>query len=165
MWRDTLEPSFLTAENGRVHMNILVSHCFMGEPCRYDGQSRLDRQIIELHRAGHNLIPVCPEVLGGLETPRPPAELQPDGRVLTREGEDVTSQYRAGAERVLAIARERDCDIAILKARSPSCGSGEVYDGSFTGTLTPGWGVAARLLSDAGIEVIDEEHLPAWLYQ
>ena len=104
-------------------------------------------------------------MLGGLETPRPPAELQPDGRVLTREGEDVTSQYRAGAERVLAIARERDCDIAILKARSPSCGSGEVYDGSFTGTLTPGWGVAARLLSDAGIEVIDEEHLPAWLYQ
>ena len=62
-------------------MNILVSHCFLGEPCRYDGASRLDRQIIELHRAGHNLIPVCPEVLGGLDVPRSPAEIQPDGRV------------------------------------------------------------------------------------
>lgn len=145
-------------------MNILVSHCLLGEPCRYDGASRLDRQVIELHRAGHNLIPVCPEVLGGLEVPRSPAELQPDGRVLTREGEDVTAAYRAGAERAVAIAREKGCTVAVLKARSPSCGCGEVYDGTFTRTLTPGWGVAARLLADAGIEVMDEEHLQASLY-
>ena len=145
-------------------MNILVSHCFLGEPCRYDGASRLDRQIIELHRAGHNLIPVCPEVLGGLGVPREPAELQPDGRVLTRAGEEVTAQYRAGAERAVEIAKENGCTVAVLKARSPSCGSGEVYNGAFTGTLTSGWGIAAKLLSEAGLEVMDEEHLQAWLY-
>ncbi len=145
-------------------MNILISHCFLGEPCRYDGASRLDRQIIELHRAGHNLIPVCPEILGGLDVPRSPAELQPDGRVVTQDGQDVTAAYRAGAERVLKIARENGCTLAILKARSPSCGSGEIYDGTFTHTLKGGWGVAARMLSEAGIEVMDEEHLQAGLY-
>lgn len=145
-------------------MNILVSHCFLGEPCRYDGQSCLDLQIIELHRAGHNLIPICPEVLGGLDVPRSPAELQPDGRVITQDGQDVTAAYRAGAERALAIARENHCAMAILKARSPSCGCGEIYDGTFTHTLKPGWGVTARLLDEAGLEVTDEEHLPARLY-
>lgn len=146
-------------------MNILVSHCFLGEPCRYDGQSRLDRQIVELHRAGHQVIPVCPELLGGLDVPRSPAEIQPDGRVLTRDGQDVTAAYRAGAERVLEIAREHNCTVAVLKARSPSCGSGEIYDGTFTHTLKSGWGVAARLLAEAGIEVMDEEHLQTWLYE
>lgn len=145
-------------------MNILVSHCFLGEPCRYDGASRLDKQVLALHRAGHNLIPVCPEVLGGLDVPRSPAELQPDGRVLTRDGEDVTAAYRAGAERALELAREHGCTVAVLKARSPSCGSGEVYDGTFSHTVTPGWGVTARLLADNGIEVMDEEHLQARLY-
>ncbi len=145
-------------------MNILVSHCFLGEPCRYDGTSRLDRQVIALHSTGHNLIPVCPEVLGGLETPRSPAELQPDGRVLTQDGQDVTAAYRAGAERVLEIARESGCTVAVLKARSPSCGCGEIYDGTFTHTVKPGWGIAARLLADAGLEVMDEEHLQARLY-
>lgn len=146
-------------------MNILVSHCFLGEPCRYDGASRLDRQIIELHRAGHNLIPVCPEVLGGLEVPRSPAEIQSDGRVLTQDGKDVTAAYRSGAERAVEIARENGCTVAILKARSPSCGCGEVYDGTFTGSVTPGWGVAARMLREAGIEVMDEEHLQARLFE
>lgn len=146
-------------------MNILVSHCFLGEPCRYDGASRLDRQIIELHRAGHNLVPVCPELLGGLDVPRSPAEIQPDGRVVTQDGEDVTAAYRAGAERAVEIAKEKGCTAAILKARSPSCGSGEVYDGTFTHTITSGWGIAARLLDEAGLEVTDEDHLQAWLYR
>ena len=146
-------------------MNILVSHCFLGEPCRYDGASRLDRQTIELHRAGHNLIPVCPEVLGGLEVPRSPAEIQSDGRVLTQDGQDVTAAYRSGAERAVAIARENGCTVAILEARSPSCGCGEVYDGTFTGSVTSGWGVAARMLREAGIEVMDEEHLQARLFE
>ena len=145
-------------------MNILVSHCLLGEPCRYDGASRLDRQVLELHRAGHNLIPVCPEVLGGLDTPSAPAELQPDGRVVNEDGEDVTAAYRAGAEAALKIARETGCTLAVLKARSPSCGCGEVYDGTFTHTLKGGWGVAARLLMEAGITVMDEEDLPAWLF-
>ena len=146
-------------------MNILVSHCFLGDPCRYDGTSRLDRQVLELHRAGHNLIPVCPELLGGLDVPRSPAELQPDGRVVTQDGEDVTAQYRAGAERAVEIAKEHGCTVAVLKARSPSCGSGKIYDGTFTGTLKPGWGLAARLLDEAGLEIMDEEHLQAWLYE
>ena len=146
-------------------MNILVSHCFLGEPCRYDGASRLDRQIIELHRAGHNLVPACPELLGGLDVPRSPAEIQPDGRVVTQDGEDVTAAYRAGAERAVEIAKEKGCTAAILKARSPSCGSGEVYDGTFTHTITSGWGIAARLLDEAGLEVTDEDHLQAWLYR
>ena len=146
-------------------MNILVSHCFLGVLCRYDGASRLDRQIIELHRAGHNLVPVCPELLGGLDVPRSPAEIQPDGRVVTQDGEDVTAAYRAGAERAVEIAKEKGCTAAILKARSPSCGSGEVYDGTFTHTITSGWGIAARLLDEAGLEVTDEDHLQAWLYR
>ena len=145
-------------------MNILVSHCLLGEPCRYDGASRLDRRVLELHRMGHNLIPVCPEVLGGLETPRAPAELQPDGRVVNTCGEDVTEAYRAGAVRALEIARESGCTAAVLKARSPSCGCGEVYDGTFTHTLKPGWGLAARLLMDNGIRVMSEEELDTWLF-
>ena len=145
-------------------MNILVSHCLLGEPCRYDGASRLDRQVLEPHKAGHTLIPVCPEVLGGLDTPRAPAELQPDGRVVNGNGEDVTAAYRAGAEAALRIAREQGCTLAVLKARSPSCGCGEIYDGTFTRTLKGGWGVAARLLLEAGVTVMDEESLDARLF-
>ena len=96
--------------------------------------------------------------------PRSPAELQTDGRVLTQDGQDVTAAYQAGAERVLEIARENNCAVAVLKARSPSCGCGEIYDGTFTHRVKPGWGIAARLLADAGIEVMDEEHLQASLY-
>ena len=143
-------------------MNILISHCFLGEPCRYDGASRLDRQIIELHRAGHNLIPVCPEILGGLDVPRSPAELQPDGRVVTQDGQDVTAAYRAGAERVLKIARENGCTLAILKARSPSCGCGRIYDGTFAGVTTAGDGVFTALLKEKGIRVITEEEIDAY---
>ncbi len=146
-------------------MNILVSHCLLGEPCRYDGASRLDRQVLDLHRAGHNLIPVCPEVLGGLEVPRPPAEVQTDGRVLDREGRDVTAAYRSGAEQVVGIAQEHGCTVAVLKARSPACGCGDIYDGTFTHTIRPGWGVAAQMLREAGVRVMDEENLESWLYE
>lgn len=145
-------------------MNILVSHCFLGEPCRYDGASRLERQIIALHQAGHNLIPVCPEVLGGLDTPRAPAEIQPDGRVMTEDGQDVTEAYLAGAEAALRIARENGCTMAILKARSPSCGSGEIYDGTFTHSVKNGWGVTAQKLREAGIPVADENTLDSRLF-
>ena len=84
--------------------------------------------------------------------------------MVTQDGQDVTAAYRAGAERALEIARENGCTVAVLKARSPSCGCGEVYDGTFTHTAVPGWGGTARLLADAGIEVMDEEHLQARLY-
>ena len=144
-------------------MKILVSHCLLGEPCRYDGASRLDRRVLELHKAGHTLIPVCPEVLGGLDTPRAPAELQPDGRVVNADGEDVTAAYQAGAEAALRIAKQSGCTAAVLKARSPSCGCGEVYDGTFTHTLKGGWGVTARLLREAGLAVMDEENMDSRL--
>ena len=145
-------------------MTILVSHCFLGEPCRYDGGSYFDRQVIELHRAGHNLIPVCPEILGGLDTPRPPAEIQPDGRILDQNGTDVTEAYQIGAEKTSEIAKENNCTVAVLKARSPSCGSGAIYDGSFTRTLISGWGIAAKMLQEAGITVMDEENLDGYLF-
>ena len=140
-------------------MNILVSRCLLGEACRYDGKSKPVALVRALEEQGHTLIPVCPEVLGGLSTPRPPAELQPDGRVVNRAGEDVTAAYRAGAEQALALARAHNCELAVLKAKSPSCGSIQRYDGTFTGTLIPGQGVAAALLTEQGIRVLDEEHL------
>ena len=140
-------------------MNILVSRCLLGEPCRYDGKSKPVALVRELEAQGHTLIPVCPEVLGGLPTPRPPAEVQPDGRVVNRAGQDVTAAYRAGAEQALALAQAHNCGLAILKAKSPSCGSLQRYDGTFTGTLIPGQGVAAALLTQAGIRVLDEDHL------
>ena len=140
-------------------MNILVSRCLLGEPCRYDGKSKHYPGLAELEQAGHTLIPVCPEVLGGLPTPRPPAEVQADGRVINREGTDVTAEYTAGACLALELARKHNCTAAVLKANSPSCGSRAIYDGTFSKTLIPGRGIAARMLAEAGIAVVDEEHL------
>ena len=137
-------------------MNILVSRCLLGEPCRYDGASRPVEGLEQLEKAGHVLVPVCPEVLGGLSTPRPPAERQPDGRVLNRAGEDVTGAYALGAERAADIALAKGCRAALLKAKSPSCGSGAIYDGTFSGRLTRGWGVTAERLRALGIPVLDE---------
>ena len=140
-------------------MNILVSCCLMGEPCRYDAASKPDPAIRALEQEGHVLIPVCPEVMGGLPTPRPPAECQPDGRVVNREGADVTAAYRIGAQIALGRAKEFGCPVAILKAKSPSCGNEEIYDGSFSRRLIPGMGVAARMLTEAGIRVLNETQL------
>ena len=109
-----------------------------------------------LRERGHILVLVCPEQLGGLPTPRPPAERQADGRVVNREGTDVTVQYRRGAEIALQTAREQGCALAVLKERSPSCGSGEIYDGTFSGKLVPGDGVTVQLLRQAGIPVLGE---------
>ena len=102
-------------------------------------------------------IAVCPEVLGGLPTPRTPSEIQTDGRVRSKQGEDVTEAFLRGAERAMEICRENGCTAAILKARSPSCGKGVIYDGSFTGTRVAGNGVFAQMLLDAGIPVVTEE--------
>lgn len=144
-------------------MKILVSACLLGEPCRYDGTGKLEPTLEELRARGHTLIPVCPEVLGGLPTPRPPAERQPDGRVVTREGGDVTAEYRAGAEKALELARAHGCTCAVLKERSPSCGHGSIYDGTFSRTLVPGSGVTAQLLEEHGIAVYGESQLPSLL--
>ena len=137
-------------------MLLIVSKCLAGIPCRYDGKDNLVPEIKALVERGE-AVAVCPEVLGSLPTPRTPSELQPDGRVLNKQGEDVTAQFVSGAERALEICREHGCAGAILKARSPSCGKGVIYDGSFAGKRVPGNGVFAQMLLDAGIPVMTEE--------
>ena len=133
---------------------MLISACLLGCRCRYDGASRPQPWIAALAER-HTLVPVCPEQLGGLPTPRPPAE-RCGVRVVTREGGDVTAQYRRGAEEALRLCRLLGCNAALLKERSPSCGSGAIYDGTFTGTVTAGDGVTAELLRKNGIPVYGE---------
>lgn len=140
-------------------MRILVSACLLGCPCRYDSQEKRHPEVEALREQGHILVPVCPEQLGGLPTPRTPAERQTDGRVVNQAGEDVTAQYQLGAELALNTAREQGCELAILKERSPSCGSGEIYDGTFSRRLVPGEGVTTELLRRAGITVLGESEL------
>ena len=140
-------------------MYILVSTCLLGMPCRYDGTGKREAGLEKLREQGHTLIPVCPEVLGGLPIPRPPAERQPDGRVITQKGQDVTNQYRAGAQRALELAQVHGCTLAVLKERSPSCGRGQIYDGTFSHTLISGSGVTAQLLEEHGIPVYGESQI------
>lgn len=135
-------------------MNVLVSACLMGFRCRYDGGTQRLACLDDL-RERHVLIPVCPEVMGGLPTPREPSEIR-DGRVVSRDGRDVTEAFRRGAREAEKIARTCGCGCALLKERSPSCGLGKVYDGTFSGTLTDGDGLCARLLADCGLRVIGE---------
>lgn len=136
-------------------MRILVSMCLLGVPCRYDGKSRPDAAVTALS-AAHELVPVCPEQLGGLPTPRTPAEIR-EGRVIMRDGRDVSEAFARGAAEALRRALAEGCDAAILKARSPSCGAGMVYDGTFTGRRVPGEGVFARMVREAGLPVETEE--------
>ena len=192
-------------------MRIAVSACLLGEACRYDGRSKPCARVSELAGLGYDLFPVCPEVAGGLPTPRTPCEIvrapwmgskkahtanssapilpaneatrENEGHaswaerergdsascgresneaggdswtILDASGADRTAAYARGAQAELARAKEAGCKLAILKAKSPSCGSREVYDGTFSGTLVPGWGIAAAAFRDAGITVIDE---------
>lgn len=132
-------------------MNVLISACLLGRACRYDGKSK--KCIGEVD--GINWIPVCPECDGGLPTPRAPAEIVGE-RVINSSGVDVTAEYEKGAEIALQTAVTSDCRIAVLKERSPSCGTSSVYDGSFSGKLCDGMGITARLLSENGIRVVGE---------
>lgn len=134
-------------------MKLLVSACLLGVPCRYDGKSKPDTAVLSL-RERHTLVPVCPECLGGLPTLRIPSERRGD-RVVTQSGSDVTDAYRRGAEQTLRMASA--CDAAILKERSPACGSRQIYDGSFSHRLLAGRGTAAELLLAAGLRVFSEE--------
>jgi uncharacterized protein YbbK (DUF523 family) len=134
---------------------IIVSACLAGVNCRYDGGSKPCEAVIQLVAQG-TALPVCPEQLGGLPTPRPPAEQQ-GVSIVTCEGVDVSAQFRRGAQEALKIARLAGASTAILKARSPSCGCGRVYDGTFSGRLVDGDGIFARLCLEAGIRVTTEE--------
>ena len=140
-------------------MTYLVSACLLGTPCRFDGEARPVLRVIALS-AHHTLIPICPECLGGLPTPRTPAERRGD-LVIACDGRDVTEAYQRGACEVVRLARLHHADGAILKSKSPACGVGLIYDGSFTRTLCNGNGVAADALIAAGYPVTDENDPPS----
>jgi uncharacterized protein YbbK (DUF523 family) len=135
----------------------LCSACLLGIKCRYDGKSARNRKVIMLLKA-ETLIPVCPEQLGGLPTPREPAEIRGE-RVFTRSGKDVTENFERGAGEVLKIAKLYGIKEAIMKQGSPSCGSGRIYDGTFSGKTIKGDGITAAVLKENGIKVITEEDL------
>ena len=136
-------------------MKILVSACLLGKNCKYNGGNNLNQGVLGFIEV-HEVIGVCPEQLGGLSTPRLPAEIV-DGVVTNKEGVSVDNEFRKGAQEALAVALENKVDLAILQSRSPSCGVKEIYDGSFSGKKIKGQGVFAKLLSARGIKVLDAE--------
>lgn len=136
---------------------LLISACLLGAPCRYDGKSKPLAGIEHL-RKRYELVPVCPECEGGLPTPRTPSERCGE-RVIMQDGTDVTVQYQAGADAALARYQREGCIAALLKERSPSCGSGEIYDGTFSHTLTARDGVTAELLKKHGCRVFGESEV------
>jgi uncharacterized protein YbbK (DUF523 family) len=146
---------------------ILISACLCGVNCKYNGENNFNEKAVELLRSGKAML-VCPEQLGGQATPRAPHEIQYStgadvldgkGKILGPEGDDVTEEFIRGAYETLKIAKEINANIAILKARSPSCGLGRIYDGSFTGEKKKGNGVTAELLLRNGIEIYTEENI------
>lgn len=198
-------------------MNIAVSACLLGRPCRFDGQARPCAAVQQLG-GQHTLVPVCPESMGGLSIPRPPSEIAPNAdagnapspgasgmavsgtseqaasgaagqtapsasgqtasaasgqtapgtsphpadkrrRVVDATGADLTEAFYTGARRALERAQQCGCTLAVLKAKSPSCGSGAIFDGTFSGTLVEGWGIAAQMFREAGIRVVDERQV------
>ena len=141
--------------------NIIVSACLFGCDCRYKGDNCKQEELLALAER-HALVPVCPEQLGGLPTPRNPAEIC-GNKVLSNAGKDVTKEYTKGAETALYIAKTVDADAAVLKANSPSCGKGVIYDGTFTGQKTAGDGVTAKRFAAAEIPVFTENEIEALL--
>ena len=136
---------------------IAVSACLLGECCKYNGSHNRNEAVLALQEH-FQLVPVCPECFGELPIPRLPSEIR-NGRVYAKNGEEVTAQFEKGAELALYVAQEHNCPAALLKERSPSCGCGKIYDGSFTGTLTNGNGVTAQLFLDNGIAVFGESEI------
>lgn len=144
-------------------MHILISGCLLGLCCRFDGGCRpLSQAVLAQLKNRFELVPVCPEQLGGLASPREPSERRGD-KVFSRLGEDVTAQYLQGARQALYLAKTFSCSGALLKEKSPSCGSGQIYDGSFTKTLISGDGVTAELLRQNGVTVFGESQIPQLL--
>ena len=136
---------------------IMVSQCLLGCCCRYKGDHCLNESILQLS-LNHTLIPVCPEQMGGLPTPRDPSEIM-NGRLISNKGKDVTFEYQKGAEIALMIAKMSKVDFAIFKTKSPSCGKGMIYDGTFSGVLVSGNGVTVDLFLNNGIDVYSEEEI------
>ena len=138
-------------------MKIMVSACLLGTNCKYSGGNNYNEKVIEFVK-GHEVIPVCPEVAGGLPTPRTPCEIV-NGIVTNADGESKDKEFRAGAAKCLEMAKEKEIDLAILQSRSPSCGVNQIYDGTFSGTRIPGSGIFASLLKENGFKVIDLEDI------
>lgn len=141
---------------------LLISACLLGQPVRYDGKSKgltseLAQAWLSQLQQQNRLVVICPEIAGGLPVPRPPAEYQLEsGMVITQQKVDVTAEFRLGAEKALELCQQHDIKFALLKANSPSCGTKQVYDGSFSGNLIAGMGLTARLLTENGIDVFSE---------
>ena len=142
---------------------IIVSACLLGARCKYNGGHNESPQVKEFLQ-GKSYVPICPERLGELSTPRPPSEMR-DGRVFSETGEEVTKEFEEGAKKAFALALEKakakgeEIELAVLKARSPSCGSGTIYDGTFSRTVIEGDGKMAALLKEHGIKVVSEEDI------
>lgn len=136
---------------------ILVSACLLGLNCKYDGENNRNEKVLEYIK-DKEVIPVCPEIFGGLQTPRIPSEIVGD-KVLNREKIDVTKEYQKGAEETLYLAKLFNVKKALLKESSPSCGTNTIYDGTFTGNKINGIGITAKLLKENGIEVISENEV------
>ncbi|MDD2648482.1 MAG: DUF523 domain-containing protein [Eubacteriales bacterium] len=142
-------------------MRILISACLLGLCCRYDGRGKL-AEGIEALKEKHELIPFCPEIYGGLPTPREPAEIR-GGRVITKAGADVTEEYGRGAREALKTAKALFCEAAVLQDRSPSCGIGQIHNGRFDSGLVSGDGITAALLKENGIAVIPASDIEGFL--
>lgn len=136
---------------------IIISKCLLGSNCRYDGKSHTYKKIEKL-KSGNVIIPICPEQMGNLPTPRNPSEIVED-KVIMKGGRDVTNEFELGAKASLFIAKTCAADFAVLKSLSPSCGKGEVYSGTFSKTKVNGNGITAKLLMDNGIEVYTENEI------
>lgn len=139
-------------------MKIIVSACLLGHNCKYSGGNNYSEKVMHFLQ-GHEVIPVCPEVMGGLPIPRSPAEIV-NGIVTNADGKSVDPEFRAGAQAALKIALEQGAQLAVLQSRSPSCGVKEIYDGSFSKRKIPGKGIFAQMLEEAGIPMIDLEDIP-----
>jgi len=139
---------------------ILISACLLGERVRYDAKQKgLTHPLIKQWLKQQRLVPVCPEVCGGLSTPRAAAEMQMNGCIITTTGEDVTEAFQAGAQKTLQLALQNNISVAILTEKSPSCASSKRYDGSFTGQLIDGQGLTTQLLREYGIAVFNQFQL------
>lgn len=133
---------------------ILVSACLIGINCKYDGSNNDNERVLE-YLKDKEMILICPEVWGGLTTPRDPSEISGD-KVISNKGKDVTANFKRGAEETLKLAKKLGIKKALLKAKSPSCGNGKIYDGTFSKIIIDGYGITAKLLKDNGIEIISE---------
>ncbi len=138
-------------------MKIMVSACLLGENCKYNGGNNLSEKVMDYVK-GHEVIPVCPEVLSGLSTPRLSSEIV-DGVVTASDGRSVDMEFRKGAQMGLSLAKENEVDLVILQSRSPSCGVKQIYDGTFSGNKITGQGIFARLLVENGFSIMDVEDL------